>query len=275
MPLGVLLACAVAVGALIGCVGVGGVLLAPALVYLGGLDAHLAVATSLWAFVFTGVAGTLAYGRRRSIDRPLAAWTGLGAMPAALVGARVNLALPESALLAVLSVVMVVAGAQTLRQSGEPAADPALRGVVLVVAGALVGFGSALTGTGGPVLLVPILLLLGAPVLTAVGVAQVVQLPVALAASAGFALFGQVDFALGTVLGLAAVAGVVVGTALAHVARASVLRRVVAVALIGAGLFIGTRAALAAPQLARAEPPLGLPIAAPLVAALGQGRTGQ
>ena len=50
------LAAALLVGVLIGCVGVGGVLLPPALVYLGDLGFHAAAATSTWAFLFCGAA---------------------------------------------------------------------------------------------------------------------------------------------------------------------------------------------------------------------------
>jgi uncharacterized membrane protein YfcA len=59
LALASMLVSALLVGLLIGCVGIGGVLLPPALVYLGGLDFHLATATSVWAFLFCGVAGTL------------------------------------------------------------------------------------------------------------------------------------------------------------------------------------------------------------------------
>jgi uncharacterized membrane protein YfcA len=63
-----LLACTLLVGALIGSVGIGGVLLAPALAFLGGLDVHEAMGTSMWAFVFTGIAGTASFSRRGSLD---------------------------------------------------------------------------------------------------------------------------------------------------------------------------------------------------------------
>ena len=42
-----LLVSALIVGVLIGCVGIGGVLLPPILTYVGGLDLHLAMATSI------------------------------------------------------------------------------------------------------------------------------------------------------------------------------------------------------------------------------------
>ena len=47
MLVAALLVAALLVGMLIGCVGIGGVLLPPALVYLGGLGFHLAAATSM------------------------------------------------------------------------------------------------------------------------------------------------------------------------------------------------------------------------------------
>ena len=57
-----MLVAALLVGVLIGWVGIGGVLMTPALVYVGGLGFHLAAATSMWAFLFAGTAGTLSQG---------------------------------------------------------------------------------------------------------------------------------------------------------------------------------------------------------------------
>ncbi len=48
-----MLVAALVVGMLIGCVGIGGVLLTPTLVYVGGLGFHLAAATSMWALAFS------------------------------------------------------------------------------------------------------------------------------------------------------------------------------------------------------------------------------
>ena len=61
-------AAALVVGLFIGTVGVGGILLIPALTYLGGLTVHTAAATALFTFVFTGILGTVLFQRRGSID---------------------------------------------------------------------------------------------------------------------------------------------------------------------------------------------------------------
>lgn len=242
LALASVLVSALVVGLLIGCVGIGGVLMTPALVYVGGLGFHLAAATSMWAFLFAGAAGTSIYARHGSIDWRLAAWLGAGVVPAAFAGAGANVALPEGLLMALLAGLMVVTGADALLRG--PVVEQGARrfGVpTLLAVGALVGFGSALTGTGGAVLLVPVLLLLRAPVLASVGAAQAVALPVVVFSTAGYVLYGSVDFGLGTAVGLVAAVGVMVGARIAHAAPAAVLRRVVATALLCAGLLIAAQ----------------------------------
>lgn len=233
---------ALLIGISIGCVGVGGVLLAPVLAYVGGLDLHLAMATSMWSFLFTGATGTVSYCRRRSVGWRTVGWLSAGVIPAAVVGARTNVGLSSGALTVLLAAVVLAAGVHALFQPGVPQALARCPGTFsLLSIGVVVGFGSALTGTGGPVLLVPILLFVRVPVLPAVGASQVIQLPVAVFATAGYVLYGRVDFALGTVLGLLAVVGVVIGARIAHTVPETALRRVVAVSLIAVGLLIAGR----------------------------------
>src|SRR6476469_2630625 len=85
-----LLAAALGIGALIGGVGIGGILLAPLLAYVGGLDLHAAIATSLWSFLFTGLAATWLYARHGSVDRRRVLWLSAAIVPAAVLGARAN-----------------------------------------------------------------------------------------------------------------------------------------------------------------------------------------
>lgn len=238
------LAAALLVGVLIGCVGVGGVLLPPTLVYVGGLGFHAAAATSTWAFLFCSAAGTLSYSGRRSIDWRMATWLGAGVVPTAVAGARANAALPEGLLMAILAALMVLTGLDALvRGSHAEEGERRLGAPALLAIGAFVGFGSALTGTGGAVLLVPVLLLLRTPVLAAVGAAQAVSLPVVIFSTAGYLIYGSVHFALGTVAGLVGAVGVVAGARIAHAVQAVALRRVVATALLCAGLLIAARTA--------------------------------
>src|SRR5918997_321221 len=238
-----LLVSALIVGVLVGCVAIGGVLLPPALTYVGDLDLHMAMATSMWSFLFTGVVGTMAYSRRNSIDWRMVLWLGAGIVPAAMLGALSNAALPAEVLMVLLATLITATGVNAFAQA--PSAERAAHSfgsLLLFLIGAVVGFGSALTGTGGPVLLVPILVFLRAPTLSAIGVSQVVQIPVAIFSTLGYVLFGQVDFYLGTTLGLVAATGVIIGASIAHAVPILTLQRIVAVSLIGAGILIAMRA---------------------------------
>jgi uncharacterized membrane protein YfcA len=102
-----------------------------------------------------------------------------------------------------------------------------------------------LTGTGGPVLLVPALLAWGSPALVAVGAGQVMQLPVAAASATAYLVAGSVRVGLGTVLGVAAAAGVLVGAAVVRRAGTGHLRTVVGVACVAAGALLLARTVLA------------------------------
>lgn len=105
------------------------------------------------------------------------------------------------------------------------------------------GLASAITGTGGPVILVPILLLLGVAPIVAIAVSQGVQLPVVLAGSVGYLQTGLVDVRLGTLLGLVAALGAVGGAMVAPRVPAAGLRPIMAVACLVAGVLLVVRVA--------------------------------
>lgn len=233
---------ALVVGVLIGMVGVGGVLLPPGLVAFGGLTANEATATSTWAFVFTGVVGTIAYAWRGVVPWGMLLRLSIGVVPAAFVGALVNATLPASVVLLGLAALTIFVGVHQLRPGSARAVAAEPGAAALVAIGAFVGFGSALTGTGGPVLLVPILLTIGVAPLRAVAVSQAVQLPVVVSGSIGYFQTGLVDVRLGTLLGILAALGTFVGAVVATRIHAEGLRKIVAVACIAAGAFLIVRA---------------------------------
>ncbi len=95
-------------------VGVGGVLLAPGLVAIAGTDPHVATATSTWAFLFTGVVGTVAYAWRRAVPWPMLGRLAVGLVPAAFIGATANALLPSTVVLLVLAALALLIGLQQL-----------------------------------------------------------------------------------------------------------------------------------------------------------------
>ena len=100
------------------------------------------------------------------------------------------------------------------------------------------GFLSSLTGTGGPLVLVPILLSARLGALASVGLSQVFQLPVAIAATAGNMIYGKLDLSLAAILALGLSGGSWFGAKLAHAVPRASLRSIVSAALVVVGLII-------------------------------------
>ena len=234
----------VGVGVLIGGIGIGGVLLVPMLTYLSGIEIHLAIGVAMFSYLFTGAIGATIYARRGSIRWPMAAWLCAGAMPAAFAGAWAANALPATALEVVIALFVMFSGANALRAGrGVPARAPCHPATKLVAIGAVTGAGSTMTGTGGPLILIPILLWLDVSALTAIGLAQAIQLPIAAFATVGNLAYGHFDLTLGLVVGAALAIGAFAGAHGAHRVPQAVLKRIVALVLIAIGLAIAGRIA--------------------------------
>jgi uncharacterized membrane protein YfcA len=100
------------------------------------------------------------------------------------------------------------------------------------------GFLSSLTGTGGPLVLVPVLLSMRLEALASVGLSQVFQLPVAIAATVGNIIYGKLDLTLGAILAVTLIGGSWFGAKLAHAVPRTTLRGIVCGALVVIGLVI-------------------------------------
>ena len=229
-------------GTMIGTFGVGGVLLAPFLFYGLGFDLHEATAISSWSFMFTGFVGTVTYLRMGSISWNVVGWLTIGIIPAAVLGALANASLTSNYLILALSVLILASGLYSLlsRPRGEREVSTLNRGL-LVLLGFITGFASALTGTGGPVVLVPILMFMNVQTLAAIAVSQVVQMPIAGAAAVGFDLFGETNLVLGSILGIIQSIGVVMGARIAHAINPKRLRSIVAIALVAVAIMMIAR----------------------------------
>ena len=230
------------VGVLIGGVGIGGVLLVPTLTYVFGVGVHEAIGAAMFSYLFSGMVGAVIYSRRRSINWTMAFWLFAGATPAAFAGAVLSSAIPARGLEFIIALLVLFAGVNALVTQGDDVREERiLGGPALIGIGAATGIGSALSGTGGPLILVPFLIWLKVPVLTAVGLSQAVQLPIATLATAGNFLYGSVNIVVGVVLALTLMAGAAVGARIAHAVSRTTLRLVVAWVLVAVGIFIIAR----------------------------------
>jgi hypothetical protein len=226
-------------GLMIGCIGIGGVILVPALVFLADVPIQISIPAAMLAYILSGLVATAVFAHNKSIRWSMAVWLCLGATPTAFAGAWAVSVVNPRLLEACLGLLTFLSGLNALRsQNADDAPERSVSNTSLLVVGAVTGFLSSITGTGGPLVLVPIAISMSVPVLIAVGLSQVIQLPVAIAATIGNALYGQIDLVLGGVLAGSLTVGSWYGARLAHVVPRAILRRIVSVALAVIGTFI-------------------------------------
>lgn len=232
------------IGVLMGVVGIGGVLLIPYLVYFGGFDIHVVIPACMAGFVVTGWVAAYCYARQGSIRWDKALYLLAGAAPGAYVGSVTVWALPPLALEIIVASFVLLSGANALlndRGDSSGAGVERVSGVALTALGLAVGYGSSVSGTGGPLLLIPSLLLLNFPVLVAVGLGMAVQLVIAPFATLSHFMHGSIDWLLAAPIALGVSAGIILGAKVAHRLSAHVLRRIVAVALVICGLSLALK----------------------------------
>jgi len=230
----------------IGATGIGGVGIVPTLVALGGLTVTGAVAIAHASLVVTGAIGIamhrrLLVGLERDLWR-VALWAALGTV----LGAALLPYVAGSWLEIAVGGLMIVSGGIEIRRrfggrlalSTTPAGGTANWRLI----GATVGFGSALTGTGGPILLIPVMLLLGAEPRRTVALAQMIQIPVAGSATLVHLSRGAVDLQLAGLVGSLMAIGVVAGSLLTRRIATDSLRLLLAAILIAGGVvFLALR----------------------------------
>ena len=234
-------------GLLVGCVGIGGVILVPALVYLAGYPLPVAIAAAMFAFIVSGAVGSYTYWKAGSIRWRTTLPLLLGALPCAFAAAILLTSVSGTALELAIGLLTLGSGLHALtghlehRDAGRMPSPP-----LLAVIGGATGFVSALTGTGGPLVLVPILVALDVPMLVSIGLAQAIQLPIAAAATGGFLLSGLLDVTLAAALAAGIALGTWIGAKSAHALPTERLRRLVAVLLVivGGGMLFRVGAAM-------------------------------
>ena len=225
------------VGVLIGCVGIGGVLLVPLLTYVFGIEIHVAIAAAMFSYIFSGSIGTFVYAKKGSIEWPQVIWMIIGAAPAAFIGAKITLSTPGQYLEVLIAIFIALAGINALRgQKVNESSSNISNRFVLIFIGVVAGIGSALTGTGGPLIVVPIMVSLKVAAHTAIGFSQVIQLPIASLATLSNFLYGSVDLIVGGVIAGGVIIGSLFGAKLAHLFSSSIMQRILSIVLVVVGV---------------------------------------
>jgi hypothetical protein len=159
------IALAVLVGLTLGMLGGGGsILTVPLLVYVAGLDAKAAIATSLLVVGVTSAVGAVSHARAGRVQWRTGLIFGAAGMVGAYTGGRVAHYIPGEILLLAFAAMMIATSVAMLRGRREVEAAkvhhqlPVAR---VLLDGVVVGLVTGLVGAGGGFLVVPALALLG------------------------------------------------------------------------------------------------------------------
>ena len=226
----------------IGLTSIGGMLVVPGLVFLLGFDVGIAIPATMLAFLPAAIIGLVMILRMGSLDRPANTALWIGAVPGALLGALVLPYVAVGALYWLMVVIMAVSGLRALGLGPRSPGAATLPGRgELAATGFAVGVVSALTGTGGPVTLVPIMMLRGVAPASVVPLAQAITIPITGLASLGYWTRGNVDPRLTFVLAAGCTIGIVLGIRAKQHVPAAQITRLIAIVLVASAAVLAAR----------------------------------
>lgn len=225
-------------------VGPGGVLVTIGLFLASSLSPAGVAGTAIVTHLATGALGSFVYHRSGQLRDPetrrVALILAITAVAGTPVGVFINSVAPGELFGVFLAAFLVIVAALVWFRSPRATPDGAYTGhrMVLVTGmGLSVAIVSGMFGVGGPLLTVPLLVLAGAPVLSALGAAQVQSVAVAGVGTLSYLSRGAIDWRLALVVGVPELCGVFIGWKIAHAVSPGILRRAMILALlVSAGL---------------------------------------
>lgn len=236
-------------GVCITTIGPGGIFMTIALFVLLPLDPGTVAGTASATFIATGIVGSLGYLRSGQLKGKIAFKAAmilsLASVAGAFAGSEINKLLETSGFALILGLFVLLTGLIILyRQYNELAPDKRLtinswKGHTWMAAvGLAVGLPGGLLGVGGPVLAVPLLVVLGMPMLLSVALAQVQSIFISGMATFGYALQGAVDWVLAGILVIPLLVGTVAGWYFAQRIQVKRLKVALALVLVALGIYL-------------------------------------
>lgn len=164
------------IGFCIGVTGLGGFLMPPLLVQTINIGIREAITLTLATLCLAAILGTYLYSKNHTLDYRTGIYLSCGSIPGAFLGYKLNISLPINTVIIVLGTFLIIVGLMTIfrkkLQQERPVAAK-LTSWQLTTLFIVVGFGggvaAGLTGVGGPVFVIPVLVAAGIPVTQSVG----------------------------------------------------------------------------------------------------------
>ena len=234
------------VGFFCGCTSIGGILLIPAIVIFSNLNLHEAMATSLFSFALMAMLGTFLHYRKRTIVWNDAFAICCSAAISSIVGAYVNPYVNTYILNIILACLILFSGISILLpQKNSFFADimelSRKRFVFLFILGILVGFMAGLTGIGGPVLSVPIMVSIGFSPIASIAVSQPLQVIAGASGSIINIFNGYINYSMAIWITVLEFIGFYFGIVLAYKLNAKVLKYLICLLCVITGVYMIVR----------------------------------
>ncbi|MGI8483954.1 MAG: sulfite exporter TauE/SafE family protein [Thermomicrobiales bacterium] len=225
-------------------IGPGGILVTIALFAFTDLSPAEVAGTAIVTHIGTGIVGSLAFVRSGQLREPrtrrLALILSLTAIVCTPLGVLVNSRVSSAQFGVMLAIFVSVVGCSVLlREFRGQVTEGAREGAHGIVPQALLGGGvsvlSGVFGIGGPMIAVPIMVITGFPLLTALAAAQVQSVFVASSGMFSYLAQGSISWPLVLITGIPEVIGVWLGWKIAHAVPTRRLKIVLATTLIALG----------------------------------------
>ncbi|MGI6063072.1 sulfite exporter TauE/SafE family protein [uncultured Blautia sp.] len=183
----------IVVGALVGLCGVAGFLLPMFYTASLGMSVSEGLALSFAAFIVSGALGSWNYKKAGNLDVKFGLKLSAGSLAGAVLGVKLNMIIPEDKVKILLYLVVLLSGISILLRKDKKETEEKTEGAsigknlpAVLLLGAVTGAICSMSGAGGPVLVMPLLVVLGIPVRTAVGVALFNSVFIGIPAVAGY-----------------------------------------------------------------------------------------
>jgi uncharacterized protein len=260
---GVLSGCLV--GFLLGLIGGGGSVLAtPLLLYVVGVQPHVAIGTSAFAVSVNAYVGFLNHARARTVRWRAAVVFALTGIIGAVIGSSIGKAFDGRRLIFFFGVAMIAVGAVMLCSKEREESFSEREGFDVDLRVALIAFATGLTsgffGIGGGIFIVPALMFAtGMSMINAIGSSLLAVGTLGLTTAISYALSGMVDWQLGLEFVFGGIAGAFAGMRIAiyFAADRIFLKRVFAVIIFFVAVYILFHSRMHASHAASAYPSTG------------------
>ena len=180
------------VGGFVGLCGVAGFLLPMFYTASLGMNVSEGLALSFAAFIVSGVLGSVNYSKAGNLDCKFGLRLSIGSLVGAVLGVKLNLIIPEENVKILLYMVVLLSGISILLRKDKQEETGKKKFLIeknlpmTLALGFVTGAICSMSGAGGPILVMPLLVVFGIPVRTAVGVALFNSIFIGIPAVAGY-----------------------------------------------------------------------------------------